>query len=289
MLRVDCPECRAQAAFAQGKPYCPQCGWNRGVAEQQLRKTVRAWPRTALIFLLITLALWAGLLHNGRVALWMVGVLATIFALMYVSIRRKLAQFLAQKSETSVTEREPSISAARLEAISSDVNRDYRVLLSLSRPRPVRLAQRGRFSAAVTIVIVLVLEAVFVVHLYFAWIAAGTLATLPERHGVATGLLLLLPLVLVGQRYGMVRQRELIAHGELAIAKVIRQWRSQNNYSIQYEFKDASGKTFQNTSSDYTHSLYEGMTVPVFYDPGRPGRQVAQCAAFYEVVLPGSE
>jgi hypothetical protein len=31
----------------------------------------------------------------------------------------------------------------------------------------------------------------------------------------------------------------------------------------------------------------EGMTVPVFYDPLEPKKQVALCAAFYEVVLPG--
>ncbi len=33
-----------------GKPYCPQCGWNRGVAEKQTRFLLKLLPILVMIF-----------------------------------------------------------------------------------------------------------------------------------------------------------------------------------------------------------------------------------------------
>ncbi len=37
-------------ASAMGKTYCPQCGWNRGAAEQQTRLFLRILPALVILF-----------------------------------------------------------------------------------------------------------------------------------------------------------------------------------------------------------------------------------------------
>ena len=45
------------------------------------------------------------------------------------------------------------------------------------------------------------------------------------------------------------------------------------------------GETFSRMTTDNARQLLVGMTVPVFYDPDEPKKQVALCASFYEVVM----
>ena len=103
---------------------------------------------------------------------------------------------------------------------------------------------------------------------------------------------ILLPFVVFGviafvMRRSLVRQRWLLAEGELVMARVTKQWSARNGYGIRYEFMAPDGETFSRMSADSARQLQVGMSVPVFYDPAEPKKQVALCAAFYEVVLPG--
>lgn len=44
MVAPPCPLCHGATRFAGNKPYCPNCGWNRGVALADLRSGLSALP-----------------------------------------------------------------------------------------------------------------------------------------------------------------------------------------------------------------------------------------------------
>jgi hypothetical protein len=95
-------------------------------------------------------------------------------------------------------------------------------------------------------------------------------------------LLLLLP---VGIWRSQVRECELLENGEIAMGKIVQQWKDdKNNSSVAYEFSDTQGQTHKGTGFDYTGKLYEGMRVPVFYDRQKPKRHIAYCATLHEIL-----
>jgi len=87
----------------------------------------------------------------------------------------------------------------------------------------------------------------------------------------------------------LTRQKFLLAEGEMATAHVIKRWMARNGPNIRYEFTTPLGEHFSRGAADGSRQLSVGMNVPIFYDPQRPKRQLALCASFYEVVLPGEE
>lgn len=52
---------------------------------------------------------------------------------------------------------------------------------------------------------------------------------------------------------------------------------------FRYRFKNASEQLFQGTGTDKSRKLSVGMTVPVFFDPKDPDRNVAICSATCEL------
>ena len=85
------------------------------------------------------------------------------------------------------------------------------------------------------------------------------------------------------------RQKVLLAEGEMATAHVTKRWMARNGPNIRYEFTTPLGEHFSRGAADGSRQLSVGMSVPIFYDPQKPKRQLALCASFYEVVLPGNE
>ena len=81
----------------------------------------------------------------------------------------------------------------------------------------------------------------------------------------------------------------LLAEGEIATAQVTKRWMARNGPNIRYEFTTPLGEHFTRGAADGSRQLSVGMSVPIFYDPQRPKKQLALCASFYEVVLPGKE
>src|SRR5258708_5916326 len=53
------------------------------------------------------------------------------------------------------------------------------------------------------------------------------------------------------------------------------QYNGRYTQSIQYYFRLADGKLIAGQCNDASRSLYEGMTVPVFYDAENPTRSIA--------------
>jgi len=87
----------------------------------------------------------------------------------------------------------------------------------------------------------------------------------------------------------LARQKRLLAEGEMAAAHVTKRWNARNGPNIRYEFTTPLGEHFTRSAADASRQLSVGMNVPVFYDQQRPKKQLALCASFYEVVLPGKE
>lgn len=103
--------------------------------------------------------------------------------------------------------------------------------------------------------------------------------------GVAA-LFLLVPL---GYWRTQVRESDLLEHGEVAMGRVLSQWRDpKQGSSIQYEFTDFLGQVHRGMAFDRNDKLYPGMPVPVFYDRDNPERQIPYCATRHEVILPAS-
>ena len=88
------------------------------------------------------------------------------------------------------------------------------------------------------------------------------------------------------------RDKALLRDGELALGVVTHQKlvevrggrggrRKQSR--VRYRFKDASGQLFQGTGTDYSRRLRVDMTVPVFYRPENPEKNVSICTAMCEL------
>ena len=52
---------------------------------------------------------------------------------------------------------------------------------------------------------------------------------------------------------------------------------------IRYRFNDPAGQLFQGTGIDYSQRLRVDMTVPVFYKPENPDKNVSLCTAICEL------
>jgi hypothetical protein len=83
------------------------------------------------------------------------------------------------------------------------------------------------------------------------------------------------------------KQKFLLAEGEMAMANVTKRWVARNGPNVNYEFTTPLGEHFSRSAADGSGQLTIGIQVPIFYDPQRPKKQLALCASFYEVVLPG--
>jgi hypothetical protein len=85
------------------------------------------------------------------------------------------------------------------------------------------------------------------------------------------------------------KQKRLLADGEMSMARVADRVLARNGPNIRYDFATPLGEHFSGSAQDGSRKLSVGMTIPVFYDVKNPKKQLALCASFYEVVLPGIE
>lgn len=277
-----CPRCQGGVARAAGQTYCPRCGWNLLVAAHQIRTLQRLLPVLLLPFVAF------GLLMVARSDEWETFLVVVIVGvgLLYWgmrSLRRSQARLDGVKPVL-----EPK---SQPEAFSLDVDelgRQTHELLQMQRPRPVRLTAAGRLYFGLMAALVAGFEAVLLWHLLSAIMAAAPENRLSSASWTLLAGITLCLLVLAVIPYYLSRQKNLVMNGEIGLAKVVRQWRVRGNSFITYEWESA-GERLRRETVDCTHRLYREMMVPVFYDPAKPTRQIACCAAYYEVVLPGSE
>lgn len=163
----------------------------------------------------------------------------------------------------------------------------YAVLLELPRPRPVRMSRRGKTAAIILSVAMLGFAAMLIVIGGVQWSNWRRHAAADPQIWVFGVLLFGVALAALAMQRGLARERRLLSEGEVALALIGRQWYMKNGSNIQYEFTTPAGETIKGRASDFSRQLFEGMTVPVFYDAQNPRRKTALCGSFYEVEMPG--
>jgi hypothetical protein len=204
------------------------------------------------------------------------------FLISYAVTRRNLNRLLALPAP-AVPSTEVWLDTAKGGG-SPVLNPEYQALVDIPAPRQVRMARRATMNLFMPIGIVLIFEVIIIGHLSFAWARAHSFATFETRDWAAMALAVLLLFVPLTVWRGQARERDLLENGEIAVAKVVKQWSVRNGASIVYEFSDFSGQARRHGGFDYTGKLYEGASVPVFYDKENPKRQVAACSALHEVI-----
>jgi hypothetical protein len=160
-----------------------------------------------------------------------------------------------------------------------------KALLRTSRPREIQMAKRGKLSLTVTALVVAIFGTVLGAHLYGEWARTLSFATFQTKDWAMVAGFVLLLLMPVGVWRSQARECDLLENGEVALGKIVRQWKDdKNNSSVEYEFSDYQGQAHKGMGFDYSGKLYEGMSVPVFYDRDNPKRQIAYCATMHEIV-----
>lgn len=158
------------------------------------------------------------------------------------------------------------------------------------RPRPVRLSRRGKFWLLLLGSVLAGIEVLLIVFLYSNWNQEGSWADLVQNHGVAFYSALFLPVLPFLYRRVLGHQRSLFEEGEVAIATVKSRYKKNRRgaFYVKYNFRDLEGNVVESESLDSTSLLREGSGMLVFYDGDNVDDQIAECAAYYEVMLPGA-
>ena len=277
-------------ASALGKQYCPQCGWSRDAAEKQTRLLLRLLPVLVILFD-APLIIWIFVGHAEVPVLAALGALALVPAILVVLVMRgkvRVGALGAMAARSAGAE-------ARAISPSSDANAaQYAALAELQRPRPVRMSRQGKMNTAIISISLLLFAAGLVAMIALhpaspAGVPASGNHPMPPRSFVY-----LLPVVLVAAiafvtRRSLAQQRWLLTMGEVASGRVTKQWTARNGNGIRYEFTGPAGEIISGMTTDSARGLLVGMNVPIFYDPQDPKKQVALCAAFYEVVIAGGQ
>jgi len=275
--------------MAGGKAYCPSCHWNLDVAEAATRKMYRRLRWIGLLWLAIIVVFSYGE-DNIIVKVVPPIILFALFAYGWRKLRLDLRRLEAIRAGVAVPP--PNVAAAEAEqsaaAMQSEIaEKEEHVLSSLPPPREVRMRTRGKIGFAVVFLVFGGL-AIFILVL-MRTVEKGGSAT-PATPGftatmsVLVAFSLLLPILIFRSS---LKQKKLMINGQFALARITGQWTMRNSNGISYTFTDASGRVFNCRGNDPGRTFFEGMTVPVFYNPDNPKKQVAACCSAYEVVVPG--
>ena len=284
MPSITCPHCGCpitlRRAFNIGnKPFCSRCGWNLDRAQASLEaKSSLATFLPLGVFALAGFFLLAARQGgaNNPVFLFILP-LFLLFACIpiagYYSTRKAIA---AAKFTVN-----PDLALAQ-----PPLDPQLQMLQSMPRPRRVRFLFSGNVVG-----VVIVFAAIGIINA----IIFLTASRAPHRSGndSFTPFIPLLFVVIVFAAIVLIpflrdkRNLLLLRNGELALARVVSQrtvQQGKSSYScIDYEFKTSSGLQIRGTARDLTASVFEDMTIPVFYDPLNPDKNITPCATYLKV------
>jgi len=288
MPAPPCPKCGAATTFAGYDPWCPSCGWNREQAGKRLGAATRKiW--VYYVFAAVMFGAFFRVWNNPqRSTLLFVFVLPLVpLLLLYASLRWSRGRYEKAMRDYDAGVR-PDASPPPTQA-ARPASTDFKTLLEISRPRPVRVSKKGRSNLVIAMAGVAAFNIIFLANAWQKLSAAGSFAALSRADWLWLVFAVAMLLIPYMTWKNVQRQRALLENGEMALATVVRQFSNRSTSTVQFEFQDASGEKQRGLATDNTRSLYEGMTVPVFYDPQNPRLRVAQCESFCEVILPGGE
>jgi uncharacterized protein (DUF983 family) len=280
MRTILCPRCGAPIATYRPfrptiKPFCLRCGWNLQRAEAAMARTgtaMRIVPIAIAGVALFFLIILAFSRTPSFVSFLVPAAFCAIVLIPFWSYYSARKQLDAAKSSVN-----PDLAMAQ-----PFVDPALQRLQTLPRPRRVRF----RFpSGLLVILLFLVLLPIGVLYLI------GHNPAAARGHVNSSGFLavpIIFVVIIVVPYFRDKRSAPLLRDGELALARVTYQENIQvgkSSYSrIAYEFKTPSGQLIQDRAKDLTYSVYEDMTIPVFYDPANPSKNVTPCATYLRVV-----
>src|SRR5579864_7114676 len=289
MAQIRCPKCGAAADVAVGTPYCAKCGWNREAAVRKLTRITWLLPALIVLFDLIGIVGLGLVKHNWSGAILFATLPTLLLGFVYAGAKQGLTKLRPPQGMAPSSHGDTGAFAKTASAsVSQEKSQQYDFMISLPTPRPVRLGPRGKIMLTMVLLVVFFLDAFLIWSLYGLWHGTRSFADFHGPQIFLACLTVLIACVPLFVRRGMVRHKNLMENGAVAMARVTGQRTLKSNSIITYEFEDADGKTITESGPDLTRSLYEGMTVPVFYDPQNPKRQVAACASFFEIVNPSN-
>jgi len=283
MSIITCPRCGSQIPLRRffnvaSKPFCARCGWNLDRAEAAVAGKNTVVKLLPIGVVAIGLFAFFGATRGNSPFIFLLPALFALVALLpvwgYYSARKALA---AAKFTVN-----PDLRQAQ-----PPIPPSLQMLQSLPRPRRTRFSFTGNIAAAV-----IAFTAVGVLNA----IAFVAISRRPLSHN-NPDITALLPLLFVLPVFGFVvvipffrekRNLPLLRDGELAFARVTAQQRVQQgktSYSrVDYEFKTNTGQIVRNSCRDVTSSIFEDMTIPVFYDALDPSKNIAACATYLKIV-----
>jgi len=275
--------------MAGGKAYCPSCHWNLDVANAATLKMYRRLGWMGLLWLAILVLFSLGE-DNIIVKIVPPIILFALFAYGWRKLRSDLRRLKAIRAGVAVPP--PNVAAAEAQqsaaVMQSEIaEREAHVLFSLPPPRAVRMRKRGKIGFAVVFIMFGGLAIFILVLLRTVGKGDNAPPVVPGFTGTMLALVafsLLLPILIFRST---LKQKKLMINGQFALARITGQWAMRNSNGISYTFTDASGRVFNCRGNDPSRAFFEGMTVPVFYNPENPKKQVAACCSAYEVILPG--
>jgi hypothetical protein len=272
-----------------GTPYCAKCGWNREAAVRKLTRITWLLPALIAVFDLTGIVGLGFVKHNWSGAILIATLPTLLLGFVYAGAKQGLTKLKMPQGTASSRSDAASFAKTADASVNQEKSQQYDFLVSLPPPRPVRLGPRGKIMLTVVLLVVFFLDAFLIWSLYGVWYGTRSFADFHGPQIFLACLTALIPCVPFFVRRGIVRHQNLMVSGAVAMARVTGQRTLKNNSVITYEFEDANGKTVSESGPDLTRSLYEGMSVPVFYDVQNPKRQVAACASFFEIVNPSNE
>jgi hypothetical protein len=292
MVAPPCPLCHGATRFAGDKPYCPNCGWNRDAAMVNVRSSVASIPIGILLmagFVFFMVRFWH-FSNPYQIAIFIffpaIGILIN-----YIVSRRSLARLQAlsvpamRAASLPTNSFAPSPVATANSGAAIEPSAQQQALLRTSRPREIRMSNRGRVRLSVASLGGVGFCANFGLHLYAIWTRNNSFAAFTPGDWVIAAIVAFLLLLPYTMWRSQVRECDLLENGEVALATVLRQWKGdKSSSSIEYEFKDFQGESRKGIGFDYTQKLFEGMPVAVFYERDNPKRQIPACATYHEVV-----
>jgi uncharacterized protein (DUF983 family) len=277
MRTITCPRCGATvSARPFYKPFCARCGWNLERAQISLDGSSSASKFVPFVILGIAILVAFGIATSHAPAMFFVPLIfgGIILIPWWASVSMRKAIGIAKESVN------PSLALSQ-----PPVDMALQRLQVLPRPRKVQI----RFAKGLAIMLV----AVGLLAFTGFYVAAHSAARVPNHRGgttVTSPFLIMAVFFVILVLVPFFRDKKampLLRDGELALGRVTFQQnvsQGKSSYSrIGYEFKTNSGQLIQDQAKDLTFSLYEDMTIPVFYDPQNPSKNVTPCATFLRV------
>ena len=275
MSTIICPRCGAIVPRRMNfKPFCSRCGWNLQRAELKV-----AGQTSAAKFVPIAIAVFAMFAMFAAVAqpkartgfIFVPIIFLSVLAIpiwSYFSTRNAVAEAKSTANPALALSQPPLDPALQR-------------LQVMPRPRRVKF----RLPSALIVIVI------FAALLGFGATVFTANATANAHHRGNASPFLVLPVffvILVLVPYFRDKKKlALMRDGEIALAKVTYQENmsaGKSSYSrIGYEFKTNSGQLIQDQAKDLTWTVYEDMTIPVFYDPQNPSNNVTPCSTYLKI------